>query len=183
MLQVTNLRGVGPFIPEAAQPELSSADATTMKETMTPPQPSEFAQYRDRRRRQARDRRLLNNLPLAHRLAARHADDARPEDELLGQAMVGLLDAVDSFEDAAAEGRFGAYAEPRIISALTQPRDAQAVAHAQAAVAAAIASQNRVQELASFLDVPVGALVGGLMDASASERELGREPRTLRGVA
>jgi DNA-directed RNA polymerase specialized sigma subunit len=142
---------------------------------MTPmDRPSEFTYPRTRRNRRARERRMLNNLPLAHRLASCRALDSLHEEYLLGQAMVGLVEAVDRFEQAPVDGRFGAYAEPHIISALDRARDEAEVAVAQAVLAAAISSQARAVELAAFLDVPVAALVGGLMDVTARERILRR---------
>jgi DNA-directed RNA polymerase specialized sigma subunit len=137
---------------------------------MTPQKPTDLAQFGDARRRRARNRRMLNNLPLAHRLAADHAESTAAEPALLGQAMVGLVEAADSFERTEPACRFGAFAEPRIASALERGAPASEVQVAQASIAEAISSQERVQELASFLDVPVDALVGGLMDAAARER-------------
>jgi DNA-directed RNA polymerase specialized sigma subunit len=149
---------------------------------MTPQQPIDLEQYRSRRRRRARARRMLNNLPLAHRLAATRASDREQEHRLLGQAMVGLVEAAESFERTEPECRFGAFAEPRIASALErEPRESE-VQVARAEIAEAISSQERVQELATFLDVPVDALVGGLMDVTERERIFARY-RPLSGVA
>jgi DNA-directed RNA polymerase specialized sigma subunit len=131
---------------------------------------SELAQHRAHRRRKARNRRMLNSLPLAHRLASGRAADDLHSEYLLGQAMVGLVQAADSFEQETTACRFGAYAEPHITSALSRIRDEQEVEIAQAEVAEAICSQERVQTLAAFLDVPVEALVGGMMDVTARER-------------
>jgi DNA-directed RNA polymerase specialized sigma subunit len=144
--------------------------------------PSDIEHYRRRRRRRARDRRMLNNLPLAHRLAATQAEDPQEEQLLLGQAMVGLVRAADAFEQSEPDCRFGAYAEPHIASALERDPGAGEVQVAQAEIAEAISSQERVQELAAFLDVPVDALVGGLMDVTARERVFARY-RPLRDVA
>jgi DNA-directed RNA polymerase specialized sigma subunit len=129
---------------------------------------------RNQRRRRARNRRMLNNLPLAHRLAATRASDAATERTLLGQAMVGLVEAADSFERTEPDCRFAAFAEPCIASALERRAADSEVQVAQANIAEAISSQERVQELASFLDVPVDALVGGLMDANARARVFSR---------
>jgi DNA-directed RNA polymerase specialized sigma subunit len=144
--------------------------------------PTDIDQYRHRRRRRARDKRVLNNLPLAHRLAATRAEDPQTEQLLLGQAMVGLVKAADAFEQQAPDCRFGAYAEPLIASALEDDRDPGEVQLAQAEIAEAISSQERVHELAAFLDVPVDALVGGLMDVTARERVFARYA-PLRGAA
>jgi DNA-directed RNA polymerase specialized sigma subunit len=136
-----------------------------------------------KRRQTARQRRVLNTLPLAHRLAARVAVDEPQRERLLGQAMVGLLEAVDSFDPSVATLRFGAYAEPHIIRALERTPDAREVRTAQAEVAAAISSRQRVRELAGFLGVPVEALVGALTDVTDRERVLERLPRPIRGAA
>jgi DNA-directed RNA polymerase specialized sigma subunit len=112
---------------------------------------------------------MLNNLPLAHRLAARNAVDQFHRERRLGQAMVGLVEAADSFEAANVKLRFGAYAEFHIARALDRRPDAEEIAAAQARIAAAISSRQRVRELADFLQVPTVALVGGLMDAAAQE--------------
>ena len=141
---------------------------------MTPQNPTDIESYRHRRRRRAREKRMLNNLPMAHRLAADRADDPREEQLLLGRAMVGLVEAVDSFEKTEPDCRFGAFAEPRIESALARRAPEADVQVAQAEIAEAISSQERVQELAAFLDVPVDALVGGLMDVTARERVFAR---------
>ncbi len=141
---------------------------------MTPQPPVDLDQHRRRRRRRARHLLMLNNLPLAHRLAATRADDAQQEQLLLGRAMVGLVEAADTFERTAPDCRFGAFAEPRITSALERRPPAGEVKVAQAEIAEAISSQERVQELAAFLDVPVDALVGGLMDVTARERVYAR---------
>jgi DNA-directed RNA polymerase specialized sigma subunit len=143
---------------------------------------SEFQRYYERRRRQDRHRRMLNNLPLAHRMASDRAADAVHGEALLGQAMVGLVQAADSFDPVEARDRFGAFAKPHITSALDRAFDEDEVEVAQAEIAEAISSQDRVQELARFLEVRVDALVGGLMDATARERVFTRN-RSLRGVA
>jgi DNA-directed RNA polymerase specialized sigma subunit len=156
-------------------------DEMTLEMTTTN-QLSELEHHRERRCQQARNRRMLNNLPLAHRLAAGRAADPRHEEYLLGQAMVGLVEAVDSFEQIETNARFGAFAEPHITSALDRSRDEAEVEVAQAEIAEAISSQERVQELADFLDVPAEALVGGLMDAAARERVFNRH-RPVRGAA
>ena len=145
-------------------------------------EPADLQHFRRRREVQARNRRMLNNLPLAHRLASKRAADSLHEEYLLGQAMVGLVEAADSFEREDTGTRFGVYAEPHITDALDRIRDEAEVEVAPGVVAEAISSQGRVQELASFLDVPVEALVGGLMDATARERVFSRR-RPLRGVA
>jgi DNA-directed RNA polymerase specialized sigma subunit len=137
-------------------------------------QPDDYRVSARRRHRQApagqaRNRRMLNNLPLAHRLAADGAVDESHREQRLGQAMVGLVEAANRFDDTG-HVRFGAFAEPCITRALARVPGADEVAAAQAEIAAAISSQERVQELASFLQVPTAALVGGLMDATARER-------------
>ena len=151
--------------------------ATSKGITMTPSQlPDDIARLRRRRERRGEDQRLLNNLPLAHRLATERAGGYHDglAEYFLGQAMVGLVEAADSFDFAPSGERFGAWAEPAIRDALERLRDESEVELAQARVARAIADQQRTRELASFLGVPTSALVGGLMDAAAHESGMAR---------
>lgn len=131
--------------------------------------PDGRAQQPDRRRVGAERELLLNNLPLAARLARDGADDHAEDPTRFGRALVGLVDAAASFGAAGATGRFGAHAEPRIAAALAESADPVRLAGARATIAAAIASRQRVRELAAFLGVPPAALGGGLADALRSD--------------
>ncbi|MBO0769716.1 MAG: hypothetical protein J2O48_13615, partial [Solirubrobacterales bacterium] len=121
---------------------------------------TKIERYRERRRLHERSRRLQRNLPLAHRIAVEGACAGQQHEVLLEQAVVGLVEAADNFEVTDADCRFGAFAEPHIRAALGRDRDEQAIVAAQAELATAIPSQERVQELARFLECPAETLVG-----------------------
>jgi DNA-directed RNA polymerase specialized sigma subunit len=128
----------------------------------TPSEPHELDRYRQRRHQRECNQRLLRNLPLAHRLASAQATGAPAavREGCLEQAMVGLVEAVDHYDAEAASTRFGTYATPYITDALCRERDDHEIDRAQARVAGAMVSQQRVRDLASFLNCPVEALVG-----------------------
>ena len=152
---------------------------------------------RERHRRDLRDRRLLRTLPLVHELAHRYAvDRGGHAATLVGIATVGLVKALSSYDDSAGGG-FSDHAEPIVVAEIegylranrtgldaqrhTLARDSKVVA-ARREVAAAMSRQVHVQELASWLRVPVDVIVEGLLEAVDKDEGLLADPK-LRGAA
>ncbi|HET9073283.1 MAG TPA: hypothetical protein VFN48_01775 [Solirubrobacteraceae bacterium] len=138
------------------------------------PGQDELERLRRRRRERERRRRIVNGLPMVRRLAAAHAElrgqTGSGDGRAFDRALVALVGVAANPDAEALETRFGAVAEAAIRTALARREapDAATLAAARAEVEAAVASQERVRHLATFLAVPVEALVGGLVDASAS---------------
>ena len=152
------------------------------------PNPDELEPLRIRRRKRLRRRRILHGLPLTRRLSAgyvaAHPETPDGDAQAFARAIVALVDAAAADAADTSETRFGAVAEAAIRAALEggpAPSPAR-LAAARAEVEAAIAGQERVRHLSAFLDVPVEALVGGLLDAGAAVAFPGGD-RRLSGAA
>src|SRR5215469_12431003 len=133
---------------------------------------------RERRLRRARDRRLVRNLSMVHRLVHSYALRIGHREELVGVAEVGLVRALSEFDPA--EGQeFAEFAEPRVVAELERYAHADRlrlegmghtlaryadIADAKREIADAISRQDHVRDLAGFLACDVGTLVEGLMD-------------------
>ena len=142
---------------------------------------------RTHRNQRIRDRYLLGQLPLACAIARRYAGAYGSEQDLIGVANRGLVRAVREFEPASGQP-FAAFAETFIVSELedhvhdregagarrgVSDPEASAV---EPAVAAAVARQPHVNDLAGFLDCDVDVLVEGLLMAVAREPHLVPSP-------
>jgi RNA polymerase sigma-B factor len=81
--------------------------------------------YHRRGDRAARDRVIVENLPLVHALARRFSRAPEQVDDLVQAGAIGLIKAVDGFEETRGAD-LGAYAVPTIVGELRRSVDDQA---------------------------------------------------------
>jgi len=130
-----------------------------------------------------RDELIVQFLPLAHRLARRYRGSGEPLDDLVQIASLGLVKAATRF-DPTRGGPFVSFAAPTIVGELNRyVRDCTWALHvdrrakqraretsaAQRTIAAALGRRPRVAELAEHLDLPVEAVLDGLLASAARE--------------
>jgi RNA polymerase sigma-B factor len=98
---------------------LTSRDTGTLSTAML------LSAYHQRGDRAARDRVIVQNLPLVHALARRFSRAPEQVDDLVQAGAIGLIKAVDGFQETRGTD-LGAYAVPTIVGELMRSVDDRA---------------------------------------------------------